>query len=140
MKLVETVRGGSGSVRQDICLPGAEIFVTLPCCDPEPAGGEHEEQQTEGSQGQMGTQATQQFFIGQSDFMSSAHCTLHTAHCTGKNRVLSKALGSTEEEKYSEGLSMVAKCLRNECGLLVGSLLPAPCSLLPAPCSMIPAP
>jgi mRNA turnover protein 4 len=42
----------------------------------------------------------------------------HSKFFIGKNRVLSKALGNTAEEEYAEGLSMVAKCLRNECGLL----------------------
>jgi len=43
----------------------------------------------------------------------------HSKFFIGKNRVISKALGNTEAEEYSDGLSMVAKCLRNECGLLV---------------------
>ena len=42
----------------------------------------------------------------------------HSKFFIGKNRVLSKALGGTEAEEYAEGLSMLAKCLRNECGLL----------------------
>jgi mRNA turnover protein 4 len=43
----------------------------------------------------------------------------HSKFFIGKNRVLSKALGGSSEEEYSEGLSQVAGCLRNECGLLV---------------------
>ena len=33
----------------------------------------------------------------------------HSKFFIGKNRVLSKALGGTEEEEYAEGLSMVAR-------------------------------
>ncbi|KAI9275754.1 ribosomal protein L10-domain-containing protein [Phascolomyces articulosus] len=36
----------------------------------------------------------------------------------GKNRVMSKALGATPEEEYKEGVSKLAKELRNEVGLL----------------------
>jgi len=42
----------------------------------------------------------------------------HSKFFIGKNRVLSKALGGTEAEEYAAGLAMLAKCLRNECGLL----------------------
>ena len=33
----------------------------------------------------------------------------HSKFFIGKNRVLSKALGGTQEEEYAEGLSMVAR-------------------------------
>ena len=36
----------------------------------------------------------------------------HSKFFIGKNRVLRKALGDSEEEEYAEGLSMLAKCLR----------------------------
>ena len=43
----------------------------------------------------------------------------HSKFFIGKNRVLAKALGNTVEEEYSNDLHLVAKCLKNECGLLV---------------------
>ena len=43
----------------------------------------------------------------------------HSKFFIGKNRVLAKALGNTEEEEYSEKLNLVSKCLKNECGLLM---------------------
>ena len=43
----------------------------------------------------------------------------HSKFFIGKNRVMAKALGNTEEEEYSNNLHLVAKCLENECGLLV---------------------
>ena len=43
----------------------------------------------------------------------------HSKFFIGKNRVLSKALGTDEAEEYAESLHMVSKCLTNECGLLV---------------------
>jgi len=43
----------------------------------------------------------------------------HSKFFIGKNRVLAKALGNSEEEEYSENLHLVGKCLKNECGLLV---------------------
>ena len=36
----------------------------------------------------------------------------HSKFFIGKNRVLSKALGGTQEEEYAEGLSMVARYCR----------------------------
>jgi len=43
----------------------------------------------------------------------------HSKFFIGKNRVLAKALGNSEEEEYSDNLHLVSKCLKNECGLLV---------------------
>ena len=43
----------------------------------------------------------------------------HSKFFIGKNRVLAKALGNTEEEEYSDNLHLVSRCLKNECGLLV---------------------
>jgi len=43
----------------------------------------------------------------------------HSKFFIGKNRVIAKALGNSEEEEYSENLHLVGKCLKNECGLLV---------------------
>ena len=43
----------------------------------------------------------------------------HSKFFIGKNRVLAKALGNTEEEEYSDKLNLVSKCLKNECGLLM---------------------
>ena len=42
----------------------------------------------------------------------------HSKMFIGKNRVLAKALGNSEEEEYNENLHLVARCLKNECGLL----------------------
>ena len=43
----------------------------------------------------------------------------HSKFFIGKNRVLAKALGNTEEEEYSEKLHLVSRCLKNACGLLM---------------------
>ena len=43
----------------------------------------------------------------------------HSKFFIGKNRVLAKALGNTEEEEYSDNLHLVSRCLKNECGLLI---------------------
>ena len=42
----------------------------------------------------------------------------HSKIFIGKNRVLAKALGNSEEEEYSDNLHLVSRCLKNECGLL----------------------
>ena len=43
----------------------------------------------------------------------------HSKFFIGKNRVLAKALGNSEEEEYSDKLHLISKCLKNECGLLM---------------------
>ena len=43
----------------------------------------------------------------------------HSKFFIGKNRVLAKALGNTEEEEYSDKLHLISKCLKNQCGLLM---------------------
>ena len=42
----------------------------------------------------------------------------HSKFFLGKNRVMSLALGKSEEEEYAENLHQVSKLLRNQCGLL----------------------
>eukprot|EP00088_Acartia_fossae_P041060 TRINITY_DN42936_c0_g1_i1.p1 TRINITY_DN42936_c0_g1~~TRINITY_DN42936_c0_g1_i1.p1 ORF type:complete len:242 (+),score=72.95 TRINITY_DN42936_c0_g1_i1:37-762(+) len=42
----------------------------------------------------------------------------HSKFFIGKNRVIAKALGSTEEEEYNENLHKVSILLRGQCGLL----------------------
>ncbi|XP_023325449.1 mRNA turnover protein 4 homolog [Eurytemora carolleeae] len=42
----------------------------------------------------------------------------HSKFFIGKNRVVAKALGKTEEEEYNENLHKVSTLLRGECGLL----------------------
>jgi len=42
----------------------------------------------------------------------------HSKFFIGKNRVIAKALGNTEEEEYNENLHKVCALLRGECGLL----------------------
>jgi len=43
----------------------------------------------------------------------------HSKFFIGKNRVLMKALGVSEEEEYSDNLHLVSRCIKNECGLLL---------------------
>ena len=43
----------------------------------------------------------------------------HSQFFIGKNRVLMKALGVSEEEEYSDNLHLVSRCIKNECGLLL---------------------
>ena len=42
----------------------------------------------------------------------------HSKFFLGKNKVMAKALGNTEEEEYNDQLHKVSLCLRNQCGLL----------------------
>jgi len=42
----------------------------------------------------------------------------HSRFFIGKNRVIAKALGNTEEEEYNENLHKVGLLLRGECGIL----------------------